>query len=163
MCFNEKELYKIIPPNGVHELISSKRKEDFSPYELKKIERIASEVRYIMDSVMYNSNGRFIGGFTTTWSPQHFTKLSVQLKNKSVIIHYEENFMAFTKLEDDYILIKFVKDNFRGSPTRLVATDRTYDVRFGVICDDLDGVISFYREVMIKDDFIKKVMLGEKL
>lgn len=148
------ELFKIIPPNSVYELIREKNKENFSQRELKPIERIAREVRYIMNNVTYDQNGRFIGSLVS--------KLNIQSRDKVVTIYYENSFMSFTKLEDDYILITFGKDR-DFSVVGLITSDRAYDIRFGVLCDDIDGVLSFHKEVMSQDDFIKKIMLNEKI
>lgn len=143
------DLFKIIPPNGVYELIREKNKENFSPRELKPIERIAREVKYIMDNTHPIINGRF-----------YLTQIHIEIRDKVLVINYANNFIWFTKLEDDYILITFGK--YIDFLT-LATSDKTYDIRFGVLCDDIDGVLSFHKEVMTQDDFIKKIMLNEKI
>lgn len=143
------DLFKIIPPNGVYELIREKTKENFSSRDLKSIERIIKEVKYVMDNTNPIINGRF-----------YLTQIRIQTRDKVVAINYANNFMWFTKLEDDYILITFGKDRDFSA---LATSDKAYDVRFGVLCDDIDGVLSFHKEVMSQDDFIKKIMLNEKI
>lgn len=141
------ELFKIIPPNSVYELTREKNKESFSSRELRPIERIVREVKYIMDNTNPIINGKF-----------YLTQIRIEIRDKVVVINYVNNFILFTKLEDDYILITFGKERDFSA---LAAS--AYDIRFGVLCDDIDGVLSFHKEVMTQDDFIKKIMLNEKI
>jgi hypothetical protein len=150
------ELFKIIPPNDVHKLIREKNKENFSSRELKPIERIARGVEYIMD----NTNPIIKGRFSTTEPFLYLTQTSIEIRDKVVVINYVNNLICFTKLEDDYILITFGKE--RDFST-LATSDKAYDIRFGVLCDDIDGVLSFHKEIMTQDDFIRKIMLNEKI
>lgn len=143
------ELFKIITPNSVYELTREKNKESFSSRELRPIERIAREVKYIMDNTNPIINGRF-----------YLTQIRIEIRDKVVVINYVNNFIWFTKLEDDYILITFGKER---DFSVLATSDKAYDIRFGVLCDDIDGVLSFHKEVMTQDDFIKKIMLNEKI
>ena len=143
------ELFKIIPPNNVYELTREKNKENFSSRELKPIERIVREVKYIMDNTNPIINGKF-----------YLTQIRIEIRDKVVTVNYVNNFIRFTKLEDDYILITFGKDRDFSA---LATSDKAYDIRFGVLCDDIDGVLSFHKEVMSQDDFIKKIMLNEKI
>lgn len=136
------ELFKIIPPNYLHNLIHEKNKEIFSSRELKPIERIVREVKYIMDNTNPIVNGKF-----------YLTQIHIEIRDEVVTVNYVNNFIRFTKLEDDYILITFGK--YRDFSVLAI--------RFGVLCDDIDGVLSFHKEVMSQDDFIRKIMLGEKL
>ena len=143
------ELFKIIPPNYLHNLIHEKNKEIFSSRELKPIERIVREVKYIMDNTNPIVNGKF-----------YLTQIHIEIRDEVVTVNYVNNFIRFTKLEDDYILITFGK---YGDFSALATSDKSYDIRFGVLCDDIDGVLSFHKEVMSQDDFIKKIMLNEKI
>ena len=143
------ELFKIIPPNSVYELTREKNKESFSSRELRPIERIAREVKYIMDNTNPIINGKF-----------YLTQIRIEIRDKVVVINYVNNFIWFTKLEDDYILITFGKERDFSA---LATSDKAYDIRFGVLCDDIDGVLSFHKEVMSQDDFIKRIMLNEKI
>lgn len=153
------ELWRVVPPNGVYELMKCNDKQNFSLFETETINRIMHEIKYIMDRITFDSNGRFIGSFGS------YVKL--EYKAKSLFIYFRQNFMSFTKLEDDYIMIVFGRDNtyveHLSEQFRIRTSDREYDVRFGVICDDLPGVKNFYSEQMLKDNFIQKIMLGEKI
>jgi hypothetical protein len=156
------DLYDIIPSNGVYKIFSEKKKEKFSESESALIYRILNEVKYIMQSTLYDFDGRYL--FSMGSKVRIETRIDGMDRFENHYVYYLNNFMSFTKYEDDYILITFAKDNLIDTyPGNLPTTDRAYDIRFGVICDDLEGVISFYRDQMTKDDFIKKIMMGEKL
>lgn len=150
------ELWRVIPPNGVHELMKSNDKQNFSLFEAETINRIMHEIKYIMDHTTYDSNGRFIGRFNSD--------VKLEYKAKSLFIYFHQNFISFTKLEDDYIMIIFGRDNTRVELSyQLRTSDKEYDIRFGVICDDLPGLKSFYNDQMLQDNLIQKIMLGEKI
>lgn len=150
------ELWRVVPPNGVYELMRSNDKKNFSLFETETIKRIMYEIKYIMDRTTLDSNNRFVGSFS--WN------VRLEYKDKSLFIYSHQNFMSFTKLEDDYIMIIFGRDNTCVELSyQLRTSDREYDVRFGVICDDLPGIKSFYNEQMLKDNFVQKIMLGEKI
>jgi hypothetical protein len=143
------ELWRIIPQNRHYDILEEKSNEGFSQREFKRIDGILNEIHYIMSEATYDLNGRFIGSYGSLGVVSPFRKFY----NGSVFLYYKENFISFTKLVDDYILITFAKDYKR----------ELVDIRFSVKCDDIEGVIDFYDNIMHKDNFIPKIMLGERI